>query len=159
MLLSQYRFQKFNVAQPLTAAGKRGLGLKWRDIVEFIHEVAVRFRSVVLENRDWSLVLRKYDGDQSLLYLDPPYVPTTRSKDLYFHEFTLEDHARLLEALRGIRGLAMLSGYDNPLYEEELSQWRRVEFQTHAWSAPGNKKPERTEVVWMNYNEDGNKIA
>lgn len=54
-------------------------------------------------------------------------------------------HASLLETLRGLIGMVVLSGYAHPLYDESLHDWRRIEFAALADGA----RP-RTEVLWIN---------
>lgn len=63
----------------------------------------------------------------------------------YKHELTAEQHGDLLEALRSLTGMVVLSGYGSPLYETALADWRRVETQALADGA----RP-RTEVLWLN---------
>lgn len=49
------------------------------------------------------------------------------------------------EALDGLAGMVVLSGYPDPLYEARLGHWRRVECAAFADGA----RP-RTEVLWIN---------
>lgn len=80
-----------------------------------------------------------------LLYVDPPYVLSTRQRRrLYEHEMSDADHAELLEALDRHSGAVVLSGYPHPLYERRLAQWRRIEA---ASIAEGGGK--RIEVLWI----------
>ncbi|MEZ6068279.1 MAG: hypothetical protein R3B90_21770 [Planctomycetaceae bacterium] len=59
-----------------------------------------------------------------LLYVDPPYLMSTRSgRRLYRHELTVADHERLLAALLACRCSVMVSGYDSPLYRDRLAGW------------------------------------
>lgn len=86
-----------------------------------------------------------YLGDE-LIYSDPPYVPTTRFQSrVYRHDYTIDDHVRLLEGLKSAQCMVMLSGYDNELYNDELSSWRKVSFSAQSQSGL------RTEQVWMNF--------
>ena len=90
-------------------------------------------------------------GGDEFVYLDPPYVLSTRTKkSIYAHEMTDVQHCELLEVLkmlsdRGVR--FMLSGYRNAMYDGVAGKegWRRVDFQ--AMTRGGV----RTESVWMNY--------
>lgn len=134
-------------------------GTRWKDISEHLKNVAFRFRTVILEEQDWSVMLDKYDAVSTLFYLDPPYVPGTRQPNIYAHEMSVEDHERLLERLMQIEGYAMLSGYESKLYADRLAHWRRVEIPTRAWMAPVSEKPVRTEIVWMNYDAKGNRLT
>lgn len=90
-----------------------------------------------------------YRADERwLLYADPPYLAEVRTKRYYRHEFdTPAQHARLLAALLAWPGLAMLSGYDSPQYNETLIGWRK-----HVYTAATRGGP-RAECLWMNFPE------
>lgn len=87
-----------------------------------------------------------FDGSE-LVYCDPPYVRSTRRSKgkLYRHDYDDQDHIDLLEVLKKLPCMVMVSGYESPLYEEMLSGWRRVSFDapTHIGL--------RKECVWMNF--------
>jgi DNA adenine methylase len=94
---------------------------------------------------------RKFAARDVLVYLDPPYLLSTRTyqRDLYKHELkTEEEHAALLELLLGLPCLVMLSGYRSALYDSMLAEWRRVDFP--AWD---RQRRERTESLWCNFPE------
>jgi DNA adenine methylase len=109
-----------------------------------------RFRGVVIEHRDAKIVLTRHDSPTTLHYVDPPYVHDTRSmfkggKSAYRHEMDAEGHIELLQHLQALQGMVVLSGYAHPIYDDTLSDWRRVEFEALADGA----RP-RTEVLWLN---------
>ena len=67
-----------------------------------------------------------------LIYADPPYLHETRSSTKrYRHEYSVEDHLRLLMCLRDLPDnvSVILSGYLSDLYDYQLSGWRSREFQ------------------------------
>jgi DNA adenine methylase len=112
---------------------------------------AERLHSVSLECRP-ALELIEWYGRSSdvLLYVDPPYVRSTRSSGAYRHEMTDPDHRDLAAALNGVEASVVLSGYACDLYDTELyPDWHRMTFRSgtgqnaETW---GN----RTEVVWSN---------
>jgi hypothetical protein len=66
-------------------------------------------------------------GPDTLHYVDPPYVHATRNrrnpydpKHQYRHELSDADHVALLDALRGLAGMVVLSGYPCALYDDAL---------------------------------------
>lgn len=84
-----------------------------------------------------------------LVYCDPPYLRSVRSDKgrIYRHEFWLEDeHRELLEILKGLPCMVMISGYWSPLYASLLSTWRSVTFRTRT---RGGRMA--TEYLWMNF--------
>ncbi|MCB9926288.1 MAG: DNA adenine methylase [Planctomycetaceae bacterium] len=133
----------------------------WENSFLHIERVAQRFHAVALESLPWQDILRCHDGPDTFFYLDPPYLPETRvSKKLYKHEMTVHQHVELLETLQAIKGMAMVSGYPSKLYEAYFASWRRVEFMTRCYMASHTKKkPDRTEVIWMNYGKDGRRLC
>jgi DNA adenine methylase len=125
----------------------------WANYPDALLVLIERLRGVVIEHRDAIAVMAAHDGVQTLHYVDPPYMPETRSPgnkyDLkyrgYRHEMDEAGHARLIEELRRLEGCVVLSGYACPLYDERLNDWHRVSTATHADGA----RP-RTEVLWLN---------
>lgn len=122
-------------------------------------ELAVeRLRWVTFERKPAGAVISQYDSPATLFYVDPPYLPSTRSQgnrrrrgpgtaayEVYAHELTEADHILLLQELQGAAGMVVLSGYPSDLYDSKLLGWRREEKMTHA-----DGGLERTEVIWMN---------
>jgi DNA adenine methylase len=95
-------------------------------------------------------IIREFDGPDTTLYLDPPYLPSTRTaRDAYRHEMTREQHAELLDVLAGRRGAVVLSGYPSPLYDRRLAGWHRVAFDMPNHAGQGKTKQRRMEVVWI----------
>lgn len=129
---------------------------KYLSAIEGLEEVATRFRSVAIERMPAIDLIAKYDAkrpdDEVFLYCDPPYVPATRhggNASTYGVEMTHEDHASLLERLRGCVAKVMVSDYPHELYDDLLRGWRREELSTVAHL--NNSSAERVEVAWMNY--------
>jgi len=102
---------------------------------------------VQIENRSVFELLPVYNCENVLMYLDPPYLPETRTKrKLYNHEFTVAEHEELLRLITVSKANIIISGYMNNLYNDYLSGWRME--QTTAHDQVNNKK---TECIWMNY--------
>jgi DNA adenine methylase len=121
----------------------------WANYPEALRRVIARLRGVVIENKDAKAVMSQHDGTQTLHYVDPPYVFSTRSdltKD-YAHEMSDAEHIVLLHFLNSLKGDVVLSGYPSPLYEAALTGWKRIESAAHA---DGAKR--RTEVLWIKSN-------
>ncbi|MGC1305234.1 MAG: DNA adenine methylase [Caulobacteraceae bacterium] len=125
----------------------------WMNLPPALAVFAERMRGVVIESRPASELIAHFDGPDTLIYADPPYVHSTRSEKRtrlapssgYVHEMSDEEHVALLEQLRDVQGGVVLSGYAHPIYDERLSDWKRVEIVTHADGA----RP-RIEVLWIN---------
>lgn len=112
---------------------------------DVVVEVAARLTGVLIENCDGRLLLDRYDGQSTLFYIDPPYLQRTRSRTRFPNELTVDDHVELLARLRAVTGMVMLSAYPDPLYEDALEGWRRLETKALA-----DGSHQRTEVLWLN---------
>jgi hypothetical protein len=117
---------------------------RWRDKgiipprINLYHGDAVGF----LQREDFSQLGRV------LIYADPPYLPETRtSRARYRHEYTVDDHRRMIDVLRAVPANVMISGYPSALYDELLGDWRSIQFQVMTRGGP------RTEQLWMNFAE------
>jgi len=82
-----------------------------------------------------------------MVYCDPPYLRDTRrrKRKFYIYEYTFEQHVELLEIIKTLPCMVMISGYESDLYKEMLNDWHVHKFnsKTHAGVA--------SEWVWMNY--------
>ena len=74
---------------------------------------------MTLENLDFAEVIARYDSPDTLFYCDPPYSGTTG----YACRFTMDDHARLRDALTAIKGRAVVSLNDCPETRRLYNGW------------------------------------
>jgi len=122
----------------------------WAHYPDEIRGFVERFSGVVVENMPAIHVMRRHDGPETLHYVDPPYVHSTRRSrhrrkiEYGEHEMTDGDHRELAECLHGLRGMVILSGYRSELYDELYADWICID-RTH-W-ADGARR--RVESLWM----------
>lgn len=89
-----------------------------------------------------------FQDPATLLYVDPPYLRSVRTRMLYACEFARHDqHAALLEILLELPCMVMISGYASTLYAAKLASWRLVKI---AAMTRGGK---RIEHLWCNFPE------
>lgn len=121
----------------------------WSKIPSGIASFGKRLQGVLLENRPALSVIRDHDSADTLFYVDPPYVHSSRKmgSKTYRHEMDDRQHEALLDVLLNLEGMVVLSGYPNDLYENRLRQWQRIE--TSARMAAGRGTGIRTEVLWL----------
>ncbi len=103
---------------------------------------------VCLKNRRLFPELQEKD---CLIYCDPPYLMSTRSSQRQIYEFELaeeNEHRTLLEILKQLNCMIMISGYWSSLYAELLATWR-----SHHFEAVTRGGTMATEWVWMNFPE------
>ena len=92
--------------------------------------------------------MQLFDVD-TFIYLDPPYLHSTRSsKTRYRYELTEDDHIKLLEIIKYSRAKVAISTYPNELYKKMLSDWRVVPYSSVTRSGE-----QRIEHLYMNYKE------
>jgi DNA adenine methylase len=95
---------------------------------EQLYWVADRLRRVQIEREDAFTLIERYDDNEVLMYLDPPYVPETLQGDR-------------------LRSYVILSGYPSQLYSDlyEARGWRRVEYSAQV----NNPDTRRVEALWL----------
>ena len=126
----------------------------WANYPDALKVIVQRVRGVVIEHRPAVDVMLQHDGAETLHYVDPPYLPETRSDKsrkggdryhAYTHELSTADHLDLIGQLNALTGYVVLSGYPSPLYEAPLAAWRMMTCDALADGA----RP-RTEAIWLN---------
>ena len=85
--------------------------------------------------------------DNDLIYCDPPYLRETRRRKRKFYkfEYSFEQHVELLEVIKTLPCMVMISGYESDLYKEMLKGWHIHTFQAKTSMGVA------TEWLWMNY--------
>lgn len=121
----------------------------WYRLPEWIIDIAERLRMVQIENRPAVEVIERFNYRNVFMYIDPPYVLSTRAGKQYKHEMTDADHEELLKALLQSKAKIMISGYESEMYNDYLNGWEKKQFS----SCAEHGKP-RIETVWMNYRAD-----
>jgi len=123
----------------------------WSNYPDVLRQIIERLKGVVIENKDAMEVSLQHDSIETLHYLDPPYVHSTRSSKMHGHhgynfEMSEEQHREMAEIARELKGIVIISGYECELYSDELfADWYREERASLADGAL-----DRTEVLWMN---------
>lgn len=128
-----------------------GAAKKWYSCTDILTAAAMRLRGidnlVQIEHTDALKLIERFDSENVLMYLDPPYLRTTRrSGALYRHEMGLDGQRRLLELISKNKARILISGYQSDLYDEYLQGWYKDTAMCHTTS--GEKAEE---VLWMNY--------
>lgn len=120
---------------------------EWNRMPDRILESAARLKEAEIENTSAIELIKKYNQPECLLYVDPPYLLSTRKQRYYNEEMTEEkEHEELIDVLKQHKGPVLLSGYDSELYNKLLVGWNKREIKSQA--EQGKK---RVEVVWANY--------
>ncbi len=119
----------------------------WKEFPERLSKASIRLTNAQIENLPALELITRYYTKDVFIYIDPPYLYSTRKRYLYFYEMGEEkEHIKLLEILIGHPGKVMISGYDNDLYNKYLAGWKKVQKKTQA-----EQGLSRIETLWMNY--------
>lgn len=119
----------------------------WVQLPERLLQAAERLRGVQIENVSAVKLIRRFNFSNVLIYCDPPYLLQTRTGGKqYKKEMSVEEHIQLLEALSQHSGPAIISGYDNEVYNTLLKGWH-TEKHKSLTQGLSNKQ----EVLWMNF--------
>lgn len=118
----------------------------WCELPQSIIKTAERLRGVQIESRPALAVIERYNYANVLIYIDPPYLLSTRHGRQYRHEMDDHDHNDLIDLISSHKGKILISGYDNPLYATRLKNWHRE--KTTCYSQVCSKKQE---ILWMNF--------
>lgn len=99
---------------------------KIADKLPLFQPIHQRFQRVQVENLDWRQVLKDYDSDATVFYLDPPYY----GKNVYKHNMRKAEHVEMCRRIFDCRGFVALSGYVNEVYD--AFPWdNKHEWDTH----------------------------
>lgn len=120
--------------------------MRYPDMIQYFTE---RLQGVVIENKKAIDVLKKHDSFETLHYVDPPYVHSTRNlkrgNARYAFEMSDSEHKELSDVLHELKGMVVLSGYNCKLYEKLYSDWHCISKKAFADGAK-----ERIECLWLN---------
>ncbi len=133
-------------------AGMAGAVSRWLGGIDGLSEIVQRLQRVQIENAPALEVIERYDTENTLFYLDPPYVHDSRNDTrAYGREMTDDEHIDLADMLRAIRGKAVISGYRTPLYDKLFDGWKRIDAPVKLCNS---SKSGRQESLWINFNPE-----
>lgn len=118
----------------------------WADLPNLLIEAAERLRGVQVECSPAAELIERFNAPNVLVYCDPPYVLSTRRGKQYRCEMTDNEHLHLLNVLKRHKGPALISGYQNPMYDAELRGWHRETVTT-----TDQLSQLKQEILWMNF--------
>lgn len=119
----------------------------WATVLpERILHIVSRLRMAQIENMDALELIPKYSRPGTLLYVDPPYMASTRMQKHYACEFDRPaQHEELLRLCLAHRGYCIVSSYANELYDGMLAGWTKRSMRTAT-----NAGESRVETLYLN---------
>ena len=115
-----------------------------------VWNISDRLANTIIENKDFEALIIQYDRPDAFFYCDPPYFET---EGHYAVVFTKEDHIRLRDTLKKIRGKFLLS-YNDCEFIRELYKDYYIESVTRLnnMALRYDNEAEFPEILVSNYN-------
>ena len=120
-----------------------------RKLFGLIGELEDRMANVIIENQDFETLIKHYDRADTFFYADPPYFS---SEEMYAVGFNWDDHVRLRDTLKNIKGMFLLSYNDCPEIRELYKDFSLFDFsRTHSMVQRYEAGKEFKELLIGNY--------
>lgn len=121
-----------------------------RKAFTLVWNISDRLANTIIENKDFEALIIQYDRPDAFFYCDPPYFET---EGHYAVVFTKEDHIRLRDTLKKIRGKFLLS-YNDCEFIRELYKDYYIESVTRLnnMALRYDNEAEFPEILVSNYN-------
>lgn len=127
--------------------------IMYRNKFAQVQGVSDRLKDVVLLNKDFRKIIKMYNREDTLLYLDPPYY----SKERYYnYPFTYQDHLNLSKLLKEFKGKFILSYYSNSVIYS-LYRSRRLYHKAIRYKRQSGNAKQVTDKIITNFEFDGSK--
>ena len=126
---------------------------KPKNIYKEFSKWSKRLKFVTIENMDFEKLIKEYDREEAFFYCDPPYVET----ESYYKNkktFGKDDHIRLFETLKNIKGKFLVSYNNHPFIKELYKDYKIIlsnEIRYTLGSNVHRNKKEIREIFIMNY--------
>jgi DNA adenine methylase len=134
--------------------GQPGDENAWKTMSALLPIISERLQKTTIVNKNFMELMKIWDEEETLFYLDPPYLHETRSvkcDKIYEYELTTEDHLNLLHLANNARGKVIISGYHSSLYSRNLKNWKCIKKSISNHSSQSKTKQKRIECLWKNY--------
>lgn len=120
-----------------------------RRLFQLIKEIETRMANVVVENQDFEVLIKHYDRPDAFFYADPPYFS---AEDMYEVTFGWDDHVRLRDTLKKIKGKFLLSYNDCKEIRELYEDYPILDFsRAHSMAQRYEAGKEFKELLIGNY--------
>ncbi|WP_027633442.1 DNA adenine methylase [Clostridium hydrogeniformans] len=111
-------------------------------------EIKKRLSNTYIENLDCFKIIEKYDRSTTFFFCDPPYIETEGYKD----KFGTEEHIRLYESLKSIKGKFLITLNDNEFVRDLYREFSIEEVDvTYSVSRDKAARKSYGELIIKNY--------
>lgn len=142
------------IEQGFSAGARRSPKLRSKNIEKRIDKASERLQNTVIECLPYSEVIHRYDTDETLFYLDPPYygIENYYGKGL----FERKEYDKLAEQLRGINGKFIMTLNNRPEVKAIFQDFNIREADLHYSLNKKGGKWEANELIISNYDYEIN---
>ena len=116
----------------------------WKNGISGIQQFADRLKEVFILNKPAFELMQTFDAEDVLMYVDPPYLHDSKSKELTTSDMSIENHMEMNRILSAYKGKVILSGVMSPLYKRLYSDWNIAKKKI-------NTSSKETEIIWKNF--------
>jgi len=116
-------------------------------IEEDLSQAHLRLARVWIENLPWAECLKRYDREYTLHFLDPPYYET----EGYGVPFELEEYERIAEAMRNMKGSAILTINDHPVMRKTFAGFKMDTVKIDYTIGGAGTGKDRQELIYRNW--------
>jgi DNA adenine methylase len=114
---------------------------------EDLTQAHLRLARAWIEDLSWHDCLAKWDRDYTLHFLDPPYYQT----EGYGVPFELEQYEQIAEAMRVMKGSALLTINDHPMMRKIFKGYKVDSVSIDYTIGGGGKGKGRQELIYRNW--------
>ncbi len=115
-------------------------------IEEDLSDAHIRLANVVIEHLPWQQCVSRYDGDDAMFFLDPPYWQT----EGYSVPFEFEQYEQLAEAMASLKGNAVLTINDHPDMRRVFGRFESTLVPIR-YTIGGGKGAQRSERIYRTW--------
>jgi DNA adenine methylase len=107
-----------------------------------------KLKNVKIFNKDYSLIIKQYDSNETFFFIDPPYENTAKK----FYNESQFDYKKLADILKNIKGLFLLTLNDSKNIRNLFKDFiiKKINVKSQGWKN-NNKHMVRKELFIMNY--------
>lgn len=141
--LQKLAFGSKVVGQSFGTAATTGPRINLLRLEEDLSQAHLRLSRVTIEHLAWQDCIERYDREETLFFLDPPYWQTTG----YGGGFDLGEHERLAATMAAIKGRAILTINDHPDMRRVYAGFRSDGMRTTYTVGGGQKAKSAGELL------------
>lgn len=114
---------------------------------EDLSQAHLRLSRAWIEHLGWQECLQKWDRDYTLHFMDPPYWET----EGYGVPFALEEYHKIAEAMRTMKGSAILTINDHPEMQKIFKEFAVETVEINYTIGGAGKGQKRRELIYKNW--------